>query len=275
MDCSYRAAAREKPGSGPTVVAAFYPLAYATQRIAPDATVENLTPAGAEPHDIELTARDVAHLHDARKVFYFGSGFMPQLEDAVEGQTNSVDLLVGETLRKGGEAGDEGAGPDPHVWLAPLRYAMIAEKIARALGTPRAADDLAADLQALDREFRHGLRDCERHEIVTSHAAFGYLAAAYGLEQLSITGLSPETEPTPRELEATVDQVKRSGATTVFFETLLSPKLAETVARETGAATAVLDPIEGLTSDEAGAGADYFTVMRANLATLRTALGCS
>ena len=157
---------------------------------------------------------------------------MPQLEDAVEGETNAVDLLVGETLRKGDEARDEGAGPDPHV-CALLRYAEIAEKIARALGAPRAADDLVADLQVLDQEFRHGLRDCKRHEIVTSHAAFGYLAAAYGLEQLSITGLSPETEPTPRELEATVDRVKRSGATTVFFETLLSPKLAETVARET------------------------------------------
>ncbi len=130
------------------------------------------------------------------------------------------------------------------------------------------------DLGALDREFRNGLAHCHRHEIVTSHAAFGYLADRYGLEQIALTGLSPEAEPSPRDLEKLVSHVRRTGANVVFTETLVSPRLAETIAREAGAATAVLDPIEGLTSDEVDAGEDYVSRMRWDLATLRKALGC-
>jgi zinc transport system substrate-binding protein len=123
-------------------------------------------------------------------------------------------------------------------------------------------------------EFRSGLSDCEHDEIVTSHAAFGYLAERFGLKQVAITGLSPEVEPTPRDLEQVVDEVRAVGATTVFFETLMSPRLAQTVAREAGVQTAVLNPIEGLTEKEAAAGGDYFSVMRENLAALRKALAC-
>jgi ABC-type Zn uptake system ZnuABC Zn-binding protein ZnuA len=189
-----------------TVVAAFYPIAYAAQRVDPGAEVENLTPAGAEPHDLELSARDVERVQSADTVLYLGEGFMPALEQAVEGRDNAVDLLAGQRLVKGPEAGE--AVLDPHVWLAPLRYAAIVRTVADAL-------------------------------------------------------------------EALVDEVKRDGATTIFFETLVSPKLARTVARETGADTAVLDPIEGLTKDEAERGEDYFSVMRSNLAALRKALGCT
>jgi zinc transport system substrate-binding protein len=126
----------------------------------------------------------------------------------------------------------------------------------------------------LNADYRAGLAHCERREIVTSHEAFGYLADRYGLKQIAITGISPEAEPTPRALEDVIEQVRESGATTIFFETLLSPRIAETVARETGARTAVLNPIEGLTEDELARGQNYFSVMRENLATLRKALGC-
>ena len=126
----------------------------------------------------------------------------------------------------------------------------------------------------LDRDFAEGLASCERREIVTSHAAFAYLADAYDLEQIALTGVSPESEPGPGELEELVERVEREGATTIFFETLVSPDLAETVARETGAEVAVLDPLEGLTEERTAKGADYFTVMRENLAALRRALGC-
>ena len=110
---------------------------------------------------------------------------------------------------------------------------------------------------------------------MTSHAAFGYLAARYGLEQIPLEGLTPEAEPSARDIARLVDVVRSSGATTVFFETLISPKLAETVAREADVKTAVLDPLEGISESEIAAGADYFSVMRANLATLRKALGCT
>jgi zinc transport system substrate-binding protein len=263
----------QQASSGKTVVAAFYPIAYAAERIDPGADVENLTPAGAEPHDLELSARDVERVQGADTVLYFGEGFMPALEQAIEGRDNAVDLLAGQRLIKGAEG--EKTVLDPHVWLDPMRYAAIVRKVAHALGEPGAGDDLVTDLEGLDAEFRGGLATCKRHQIVTSHAAFGYLAQAYGLKQIPLTGISPEAEPSAKAIEALVDEVKQDGATTVFFETLVSPKLAQTVAREAGVDTAVLDPIEGLAKDKIEKGADYFSVMRTNLAALRKALACT
>lgn len=276
-------------GTGTRIVAAFYPLAYLAEEIAPGADVTNVTPAGAEPHDLELSARDVEDVNDAELVLYLGGGFQPALEDAVSGDEGAIDLLDGLQLLEGsdehsheeedegthaGEEEHEGSGLDPHVWLDPVRFAAMARRVAEAIGTPEAADDLVADLEELDGEFRAGLADCERREIVTSHAAFGYLAEAYDLTQIPLTGVSPEVEPSPRDLEALVAEVEEEGATTVFFETLVSPRLAETVAREAGAETAVLNPLEGLTEEEIEEGADYVSVMRSNLVTLRQALGC-
>jgi zinc transport system substrate-binding protein len=255
------------------IVAAFYPLAYAAAQVAgPHAEVVNLTPPGAEPHDLELTPRDVGRVRDAALALYVGDGFQPAVQQAVEGRSGpSLDVLDGVADRTG--PGD-GTRLDPHVWLDPVRFAEIARKIAVALDTPAAADDLVARLDALDREYRRGLARCERLEIVTSHAAFGYLAARYRLVQVPLVGLQPEAEPGPREVARLVDDVRATGATTVFSEPLASPALADAVSREAGVATAVLDPLEGLTPDEIGAGADYFTVMRKNLDALRTALGC-
>jgi zinc transport system substrate-binding protein len=265
---------------GPTVVAAFYPLAWAAEEIAgDDVEVVNLTPPGAEPHDI----------NDGELIFYLGQGFMPALEDAVEGRAGAVDLLEGQSLREGtdehghggeGETGEALEGDeeelerDPHVWLDPTRLATIARTIAAELGEPGAEADLVAELEQLDEDYRAGLANCKRREIVTSHAAFGYLAARYDLEQIPITGVAPEAEPSARELEEVVDEVREHGATTVFFETLVSPRLAETVAREAGVTSAVLNPLEGLTQEQLDQGEDYFSVMRDNLAALRAALGC-
>ncbi len=249
---------------GTTVVAAFYPLAFAAEQIGgAEVSVTNLTPPGVEPHDLELSGSDIRTIADADLVFYLGHDFQPALEDAIDSTSaHAVDLL-GTTETS-----------DPHVWLDPIRYAAIAERIGEELDRRPEAQRFAARLRALDRDFRHGLSRCERDEIVTSHAAFGYLAGRYGLEQVAITGITPEAEPTPRDLEKVVRQVQAVGATTVFFETLVSPRLAQTVAREVGATTAVLDPLEGLTEQETAAGEDYFSVMRENLAALRKALGC-
>jgi zinc transport system substrate-binding protein len=255
------------------VVAAFYPLAFAAEQVAGKSVeVRNLTPAGAEPHDLELTPGDVRAVHDAALVFYLGDGFMPGLETAVKERSGrSVDLLA--HLRQDAGNGGE-VVRDPHVWLDPVRYAAMVRLIGSALGDDAAAGRLAGRLEGLDAEFRRDLTGCERRQIVTSHAAFGYLAARYGLEQVPLEGLSPEAEPSARDLAHLVDLVRMSGATTLFFETLVSPKLAQTVAREAGVATTVLNPLEGLTDDEIAAGADYFSVMRSNLAALRKALGC-
>jgi zinc transport system substrate-binding protein len=253
-----------------SVAAAFYPLAYAAEQIAGDqVSVRNLTPPGAEPHDVELSARDVERIRSADVVLYLGSGFQPNFERAVKGADGEkVDLLRGLRLLPGEE------GLDPHVWLDPLRYEEQARRIGDVLARPGEADRFADRLRKLDSDFKRGLARCARREIVTSHAAFTYLIDRYGLVQIPLTGVSPEAEPTARDLERIIREVKRNRSTTVFFETLVSPRLAETVAREAGAKTAVLNPLEGLSQDELDAGKDYFSVMRENLAALRKALGC-
>ena len=263
----------EADGSGQrTVVAAFYPLAYAAEQVGDGVQVTNLTPPGAEPHDLELSPRDVGRVRDAALVVYVGDGFQPSVERAVEDrQGPSLDVLAQADLAR---ASGDGGARDPHVWLDPIRYAAVARRIATELGDPAGADRLVGRLRALDARFRNGLERCKRRELVTSHAAFGYLAARYGLRQVPLVGLSPEAEPGPRDVQRLVDRVRATGATTVFAEPLASSALADTVARESGATTATLDPLEGLTSAEVDAGADYFTVMDANLAALRKALAC-
>jgi zinc transport system substrate-binding protein len=257
-----------------SVVAAFYPLAWAAEG-AGGRTVEvtNLTPSGAEPHDIELTPREVVKLQRADVVLYLSHGFQPAVEKAVRDATGKrVDVLAGLTLRAG--AGDEAGTADPHVWLDPVLFAGVVRRVGDVLGRSGRGDTLAQRVLGLDRAYRRGLSHCARREFVTSHAAFGYLAAHYGLRQIPITGIDPEAEPSPRKLTELARLVRREHISTVFFERLVSPKLAQTVAREAGAKTAVLDPIEGLTPDEARGGVTYITLMLRNLAALRAALGC-
>jgi zinc transport system substrate-binding protein len=129
-------------------------------------------------------------------------------------------------------------------------------------------------LAALHQSFEQGLAQCERRDVVVSHAAFGYLTRRYRLSQVPVMGLSPEAEPSPAELAAIVRFVRRHKVRTIFFETLVSSRLAETLAREVGAQSRVLNPVEGLTREEAAAGKDYVRLMEDNLANLRTALGC-
>jgi zinc transport system substrate-binding protein len=261
-------------GGSDQVVAAFYPLAWAAQTIGgPALHVRNVTPSGAEPHDIELTPRIVADIQEAKLVLYLSHGFQPAMEEAVrDAKGTRLDALQGIGLRAG--VGDEAGKTDPHVWLDPVLFAGIVRRIGRALGRPRAGDALAAKVAALDREYRAGLRDCTARTFVTSHAAFGYLASRYGLHQVAITGLDPQAEPSAQRLASLAKLVRRLGTGTVFFERLVSPKLAETVAREAGAKTAVLDPIEGLTPSEAAQGTTYLSLMRQNLRALRLALRC-
>lgn len=253
-------------GGGREVVAGFYPLAFAAEEIGGGRVeVANLTPAGAEPHDVELSVRDGERVRSADVVLFLGDGFQPSLEEAAAStEGKAVDLLAGVDRHEG----------DPHVWLDPVRFAEVAERIGAELGAEASGRELAARLHALDDEFHQGLTDCERREVVTAHDAFAYLGERYDLELIPIAGVSPEAEPSARDLERVADLVRASGATTVFVEPLLSPEVGETVARETGAETAVLDPLEGLTEEALDAGEDYFSVMRANLEALRGGLGC-
>ena len=250
------------PGDRAVVVASFYPLAWAADRLSGKSTdVVNLTPPGVEPHDIELTPTDVETIDDAELVIYVGGGFQPAVEDAVASRDGrSLDVLGGES--------------DPHIWLDPVRFAQVVERIAGALGGGGSGLRVVRELRGLDREYRRGLANCQSRVLVTTHAAFGRLAARYGLTQLSLAGRTPESEPSPRDLERLIAEVRASGATTVFAEPLVSSRVAETVAREAGVEVETLDPIEGLSQERLDQGEDYLSVMRSNLAALRKALGC-
>ena len=282
--CAGRAAAGGFTGGKLDVVTAFYPLQFLSERIGGDTvTVTNLTKPGAEPHDVELNPRQVAQVADAGLAVYL-KGFQPAVDDAVaqEAKDRSFDVSsVVDLLPYSGEAAEsEDGAHDPHVWLDPVRFSAIAgalgERLARA-DPVHAADyraraaSLRQELKSLGDQYAASLATCQRRELVTSHEAFNYLATRYGLTQIGITGISPEAEPSPRRLAEVAAQARATGTTTIFFETLVSPKVAETIAREVGARTAVLDPLEGLTDRSA----DYFSVMRANLAALTTALGCT
>jgi len=269
------------------VVAAFYPLQFVTERVGGDAvSVTNLTPAGSEPHELELSARDAGHLQDADVVVYL-DGFAPALDDTIDDvDAHGFDVAAAADLdRTAGSAHDtddgEATGADPHFWLDPLRLAAVGDAVAAELGTidPDRADEFTAnaaalrsELAQLDGEFSTGLDTCASTDLVTSHEAFGYLAERYGMTQVGISGLSPDSEPSPATLADVADFVDAHDVATIYYETLVDPSIAETVASETGAETAVLDPLEGLSDDSAGD--DYFSVMRSDLATLRTGQGC-
>jgi zinc transport system substrate-binding protein len=269
----------------PQVVAAFYPLFEAAERVGGDLVrVRNLTPAGSEPHDIELNSRQVDQIEDAAVVLYLGRGFQPAVEKAAErAEGAKVDVLGSLGGLRPAGAGDQQLDVDPHVWLDPRQQKAIVARVAGALSEADPANRAtyeanagaySRELDELDANFAAGLAACDRRVLVTAHEAFGYLAARYGLTQEAIAGLEPESEPTPQRLADLAGRVRAGGTTTIFYETLVSPKVAESLAREAGVRTAVLDPIEGLTDADAKAGRTYISAMKENLAALRTALGC-
>lgn len=277
---------RAASGTGLDVEAAFYPLEYLARVVGGrEVRVSGLTKPGAEPHDLELTPRQVAALDQADLVLLL-KGFQPAVDEAVEQQGSpTLDVASVQPLERGYVPIEEGVlvedekGLDPHMWLDPTRFAALADAVATRFaeldpageaGYKGRAVALKGELATLDKEFRVGLASCTRKELVTSHNAFGYLARAYGLEQVAITGLTPEEEPTPGRLAEVARFAKQRGVTTIFFEDLVSPRTAESLAKEVGADAVVLSPIESRPPS-----GDYLSQMRLNLTALRTALECS
>ena len=257
------------------VVASFYPLQYVAQQVVGDhARVTNLTTPGVEPHDLELSPRQVARLTTADVVLHQG-GFQPAVDAAL--QNDRPDHVVDAAA----VAGPHVKGGDPHFWLDPKLLARTADAFTEEMGEAvpehaaefRAANErLQQELADLDEEFRAGLADCETRTLVVSHDAFGYLGKAYDLDVRSIAGLTPDAEPSARHLAELADLARKDGITTVFSEQLASPRLAEALADDLGIRTAVLDPLEGLAS--ADSGDDYPSLMRANLEAIRAAGRC-
>ena len=255
----------------PTVVASFYPLQYVVSELAgSQVRLLGLTQPGVEPHDLELKVRQVAEVSAADLVVY-EHGLQPSVDDAVHNNAKDRGLDIAPLV-------DLHSG-NPHFWLDPLRLAGAARGIEARLAKvdPTHADDYAANLatltaklEDLDAEFRSGLAHCDRDLVVTSHDAFGY-QEKYGLRFAAIAGLSPDAEPSPAHLARLRSLIDSEHITTVFSETLASPKMADTLSRDLGLHAAVLDPIEGVA---ARSSKDYLSIMRANLAALQEANGC-
>ena len=285
-------------GNGRSAVAAFYPLAWVTDRVAGDEwEVDNLTQPGQEPHDLELTIAQTAALEDADLVV-LNHGFQPAVDAGAEAAeapvldaADVVELLPADAADHEGETdeehaehageGDDHGDTDPHFWLDPLLVADFADAVADELaevdpeGAQTYSDNAAqlrSELESLDREYTEGLATCERDTTVVSHQAFAYLER-YGPHFEPIAGLSPDAEATAADLARLQELITEDGVTTVFSERLVSPKMAETLAEDLDVETAVLDPIEGL-SDET-ADQDYLALMRENLPALQQANGCS
>ena len=287
--CSVQAAKKTFSNDGRLkVMASFYPMYDFACKIGGDkAEVKNMVPAGTEPHDWEPAATDIRNLEDADIFVYNGAGLEHWAEDVMKTLDNkeleTVEASRGVKLEKGGDdhEHEDGNGNDPHVWLDPMRAKTEMENIRDAFvkADPENGsyyrsnyEKYAGEFDFLDQEFRDGLADTESRDIIVAHEAFGYLCNAYELKQLAIEGLTPDSEPDPAKMQEVIDFARENHVTTVFFEELVSPKVAKTVADEVGAVTAVLNPLEGISEEDLDAGKDYFSVMRENLKALEAAL---
>ena len=272
-----------------TVTAAFFPLAAAVAQVGGSLVkVTNLTPAGVEPHDIELNTQQAESVLDADLAVMVGNGFQPQVEDiAADRSGPTLNVLKALPINAGDKKVEEGDATalDPHVWLDPVLYQSVVDAIASALSKvdPNHAADYTANaaaynakLVALNTEYETGLANCSRQLLVTAHEAFGWLTQRYGLIPEGIAGISPDAEPNPQRLADLTDLVEKKGVTTIYTEDLVSPKVSRTLAREAGGLkTATLNPLEGLTAKQIKAGATYISEMQDNLQAIQKGLGCS
>lgn len=270
-----------------TVVASFYPLAEFAARVGGDRVrVVNITPSGTEPHEYEPTPLDIAGVYKAKVFLYNGNGidgWADRLADDIRSKGVIVSRMSDQVDVLETDIGDEEEAYDPHIWLDPRNAQKIVGLIAKLLtdADPDGArvyeanrDAYIQTLMELDQAYRSGLEQCDSRTIVTTHNAFRYLARRYALDTEYILGLSPDDDPSPRRLAEIADLAKARGIRVIFFETLVSPRIAQTIANEIGAETLVLNPLEGLTDEELRAGKDYVSVMLENLNNLKTALAC-
>jgi zinc transport system substrate-binding protein len=265
------------------VLAAAYPFAWAAQQVGgPDVRVDDLVRAGGEPHDVELSPRQIGAFEQAGVVVYL-RGFQPAVDDAIREAPRAarLDLAPVVDVRPfhSDLTGDGESGDDPHIWVDPVRMSAVVRAVAdrlrvvdpaHATGYADRETSTLARLTALDATFRAALTGCVQSELVTAHSAFSYLAGRYGLRQVGVAGISPDAEPSPGRIARVARYARQHGVRTVFFGSDVDPKLADTVAREIGARTAILDPVEGVAD-----GDDYLSVMRRNAAALHDGLACS
>ncbi len=268
------------------IVTSFYPIYFFAKSIGGEkADVFNITPAAAEPHDYEPTTQDMVKINQSQMLVLNGGkleAWGDKIKDELQGTKTLIvtagDGLANKEITEGGQKIQ-----DPHIWLDPILAKTEVERIEKGFEKidpqdsqyfQANANKLYQELNSLDSEYKAGLASCQKTDFVTSHASFGYLAARYGITQIPISGVSPDQEPSAQKLAQIADFIGKENIKIIFFESLVSPKLSETIANETGAKTMVLDPIEGISDNDLKAGHNYLTVMRANISALQAALEC-
>jgi len=269
------------------IVASFYPMYFFSSQIGgKKAEVRNITPASSEPHDYEPTTQDIARIEQS-KMLVLNGGALETWGQKINDQSqdkNVFKVIAGLGLANKQLNEGEKTIQDPHVWLSPplakQEVAAIEKGFERVDPSnsryyQENAKTLEDKLDVIDNNYKKGLQNCRKKDFVTSHAAFGYLADTYHLNQIAIAGVSPDEEPSIQKLVEITELVKKNNIKVIFFESLVTPKLSETIANETGAKTMVLDPIEGISDDGLKAGKNYLTIMRDNLKNLQRALECS
>lgn len=289
-DNSNNTSSNKKQDKSLKIVTTFYPMYDFTKNvIGSNGKVEMLIPAGTEPHDFEPAPKDIAKIENA-DVFVYNSDSMetwvPKVLKTLDNKnikvvdaSKGISLMEGTDEEEDKHAGKEQEQPlDPHVWLDPVLAQKEVENIKQAVievDSPhkqdyeKNAEQFITKLKDLDNEFKTTFGNAKHKEFVTQHAAFGYLAKEYGLTQIPIAGLSPDQEPSPAKLADLQKYVKDNNIKIIYFEEIASPKVAKALADETGAKTAVLSPIEGITKDEQAKGIDYISYMKKNLDALK------
>ena len=283
-----------------TVAASFYPVAEIVQRVGgDDVELLALTAPGIEPHDSELSAKQLDDLSEADIVFYIGGGFQPDLEKAVASLPKttvaidllkSVDVITSEEKEKDDHAEEKSDGhdhghsdTDPHVWLDPANMVTMSAIVSQEIA--KVQTDLASDLTSRQTEYANELTavgtlmdttfaSCERKELVSAHDAFTYFTKRANLIAVPISGVEPENEPSAKELEAVAKIAQDRNVTTVFFEEVLPKAFADTVAKAIGASVDSINAVETISESDLDAGATYSSIMKSNITKIAIALGC-
>lgn len=268
-----------------SVYTSFYPMYDFAKKIGGDKiNLTNLIPAGTEPHEWEPAPTDIANLENANVLIYNGAG-METWTDKVLKTLNNKKLIAVEASKDikllDNTDKDEDLQYDPHVWLNPMLAKKQTEAIKNAFVTADPSNkvyyeknytDIATKFDELDKEYKDAISKFTKKDIIVAHKAFGYISDAYGLRQVAIEGLNADSEPSPARMAEIMKFAKENNVKYIFFETLISPKVAEAIAKEAGAKTEALNPLEGLEEKDIQAGKDYFSVMRENLEALKKAL---
>ncbi len=275
------------------IIATVFPLMEFCKAVSGErGDVSLLIPPGAEVHTWQPRPSDIVRLSSADLFVYTGLNMEPWVDDVLNSLKNPAlkvleagqGIPIMESEAHTHDHGHKQGPRDPHIWLDFVFDQRIVERIAETLSEIEPGSSLFFEqnaksykrkLQDLDQKYREGLKDCaQRIFIVGGHAAFGYLARRYNLEQISLYGLSPDAHPTPKKFAEIVDLARKHKVEVIYFEIQVSDRLARTLAEEVGARTLVLNPGANLTREQLKSGVTFFDIMEKNLENLKNGLVC-